>query len=577
MATPTNRAAPEAVYTLRRRDVAIVLALGLLQATAIAIFLILLILALDSLTLQQPTFSFGPTSAGSQFIWLTVTAVAIGVLRGVEFAFCERVGYGVVQDLRVRMYVHLQGMLPEQLQHRSRGALLLRFTGDLSMLRTWISRGLLGGLVAIIVVVGGVTVIAVQSIWLAVAMLTVMLGGAALSAAAGRPMRRATQSMRRRRSLLMSNIDEQLNALPVVQAFGRQAGELSRLSKQNDSLTRSLIRVADLRGQLRAIATAGGLLVTVAVLAVGAAEVSGGRATIGLVIATLTVSRIINGPIRTLGLAHDYWQRARVSERKLHDYLTSSSTAITDTGQAGLAARRGEIEFRGVTAAGRLDSVSGTVPAGTLVCVAGPEGSGKSSLLSVVAGLVEQSSGEVLIDGQSLTDVRRFAARSRIGIMGPDLPLMRGSLRRNVTYRQPDASDDEVERVAALTGIDRFVRASESGWDHWVTEGGRNLSASERQRVALARALLGNPLILLLDEPTSGLDEETTALVHDVLMRHQGTVVVASNSRKDALLADQVWTMRAGRLESVASGEEYRNRFWEQSVRNDRWMHQLTN
>ena len=161
-------------------------------------------------------------------------AILHGGLRAWEFSLSEKIGYEVVQRLRMQMYQHLQGMTPRQVQNRSRGGLILRFIGDLSMLRTWISRGLLGGAVALIILLPAVTAMVVLNHRLGLVLIAVLAAGAAVSLASGHAMRRATRTMRRRRSLLISNLDEQINALPVVQVFGRSWGEYTRLSRQND-------------------------------------------------------------------------------------------------------------------------------------------------------------------------------------------------------------------------------------------------------------------------------------------------------------------------------------------------------
>jgi len=562
------------LMALRRRDIAVVLMLGLAQAVAIAGFLIMLIVTIDALALRPSSISVGPKSMTGRLVALAIIAVITGVIRGAEFAICERIGYRVVRDLRMRMYGHLQGMLPSQIQGRSRGGLVLRFVGDLSMLRTWISRGLLGGMVAVIVIIGATLVIMVLNVWLALTMIAVMAAGSAVSLAAGRPMRRATRTMRRRRSLLTSNIDEQMNVLPVVQVFGRNGGEFARLERQNESLNRSLVIVARLRGRLRGISTTSGLLVTVAVLAVGIVEVNAGKATIGLVVATMTVSRILNGPIRALGLAHDYWQRSRVSERKLVDYFNSASTASTDTGSARLTARRGRIEFTDVCVPGRLAGVTATAERGQLIAITGPGGAGKSTLLSIVARLVDPVSGSVSIDGQDLGSTRRFSAAGSVGFVSSDLPLMRGSLRRNLTYRHPKATADEVMRVMAQTGLDDVVADLPDGLDTWIIEGGRNLSVGQRQRVSLARALMGNPMVLLLDEPTANLDPATSSVIHDVIVRHQGTALLVSHDPNELALADQVWFMKDGVLTDVVAGEEYRDQLWRKTTQEGSWIRQ---
>ena len=174
------------------------------------------------------------------------------------------------------------------------------------MLRMWISRGLLGGSVAVIVVVGTLVPLAIVDPWIGISMAAVLSCGAAISLTNGKRMRSATRTMRRRRSLVTGVIDEQINALEVVQVSGRAPGEHSRLSRQNVMLNRSLCRVAELRGRLRGIADGTGLLTLVAVLAVGLVEVRRGYASVGLVVAAVSATRLLDGPVRTLGLAHDY-------------------------------------------------------------------------------------------------------------------------------------------------------------------------------------------------------------------------------------------------------------------------------
>ena len=194
-----------------------------------------------------------------------------------------------------------------------------------------------------------------------------------------------------------------MNALLVVQVFGRSAGEYSRLTRQNDSLNRALFRVAELRGRLRGIASASGLLTVIAVLGVGLIEVRRGTASVGLVVASIVVTRQLNVPVRTLGLAHDYWHRSRVSRQKVLEFLRSSSRGLEPVGLERLRVRRGSIEFRGVTVAGSLSSVTLGATAGQLIAVTGPSGAGKSTLLGLVARFLEPSDGEVLVDGQVLS------------------------------------------------------------------------------------------------------------------------------------------------------------------------------
>ena len=478
------------------------------------------------------------------------------------FNVAETAGYNVVRDLRMKMYAHLQGMTPRQFQGRARGGLLLRFLGDLSMTRMWISRGVLSGMIAALVLVGTLTALFFFSVWMTLAIIAAISAGAAASLVAGQRMRQATRIMRRRRSLVMSNLDEQLNAQPVVQVFGRSAGEYTRLSHQNDELTRALIRVARLRGYLRGVATAFALLALGAVLTAGLFEVRQGTTSIGTVIAFVVVTRQLSSPVRTLGLSHDYWHRAQVSVGKIKEYLRSSSRDMDGSGHGPLKVRHGSIEFSSVSVTGSLHDVNLRIRPGEVVAVTGDGGSGKSTLLGLVSRTVDPDQGCIIIDRQVLANTSLRSAAQWIGAMGPELPLMRGSLWRNLTYAAPKATQDDVERVLAATGLDEALADLPYGPQTWIAEGGLNLSKSQRQRIALARALMGNPPILLLDEATLGLDRAAKDAFAATLKRFHGTVLLATQDPQELALADKIVVLSKGTVAEVMTGEEYRDRVW---------------
>jgi ATP-binding cassette subfamily B protein len=566
---------PANPFALRGQDIARVVALGLAQAATLVAFLLLTIYVVNAFT---------PETVGAEAVaernraltalgLLVVVALLHGWLRAAEFSVAEKVGYEVIRRLRMTMYAHLQGMTPREFQHRARGGMLLRFIGDLSMLRTWLSRGLLGGLTASIVLVAMLATLIVLNHWVGLSIIAVLGAGAAVSLSIGRRMRRATRVMRRRRSLLIGNIDEQMNSLPVIQVFGRARGEYARLSRQNDSLNQALFRIAELRGRLRGIASATGLLAVVAVMTVGMLEVRRGDATLGLVLGAILATRQLNVLVRTLGLSHDYWHRARVSRQKVQDFLDSSSRGLAPEGLDRLLVRRGRIELRDVTVPGALTAITVTAQAGQLVAVTGGSGAGKSTLLRLLSRLVDPSDGEVLVDGQSLAGTTPQSSYRYIGVVSPDLPLMRGSVRRNLTYGTRGVADVEVQRVVHATGLAEVLADLPDGIDTWVTEGGRNLSLAQRQRIALARALMGNPTILLLDRPTAGLDEASRQAFHETLRRHQGTTLLATHDPDELALADQVWLLEAGRLTAASSGEERLHQLWLARQERDPWPH----
>ena len=279
----------------------------------------------------------------------------------------------------------------------------------------------------------------------------------------------------------------------------------------------------------------------------------------------VVVTRQLSGPVRTLGLAHDYWHRAQVSVGKIKEYLRSSTRDLDSGGHAPLRVRKGSINFMSVSVQGALSEVDLQVAPGDVVAITGEGGSGKSTLLGLVSRTVDPDGGCVIIDGQMLSKTALRSASRWIGAAGPELPLMRGSLWRNITYASPRVSEEEVERVLSATGLDEMLLDLPYGLQTWVTEGGLNLSYSQRQRIALARALVGNPPILLLDEPTLGLDQKAKADFAAILACYDGTVLIATQDPREIAMANTVVVLKGGAVAEVMYGEEYRDRAWLES------------
>ncbi|MCL2483161.1 MAG: ABC transporter ATP-binding protein/permease [Propionibacteriaceae bacterium] len=553
------------VFALPKGRVVAVICLGVAQAVVLLCSLILLQQIVRLLPVNQQLMFNGPNQALLLTGLLAVAAIVLGALRALEFSVCETAGYKVVRRLRMVMYAHLLRMTPGQLRGRARGGLLLRLTGDLSMLRMWLSRGVLIGTSSAIVLVAGIA----AAIWLDPAMGLVLIAMFSLAAlaslATGAPMRRATRAMRRRRSLLMGNIDEQINALEIVQLAGRSKGEYSRLSRQNETLVSALIRIVHLRAWLRALTVSAGFLATAAVLAVGIVRVFSGGTTLAIVVAEVAISRFLTGPVRSLGLAHDYWHRGQVSKRKILDFLHSSARPDDADQLPRLKVKYGTIEFVDVCVPAALDGFSATATQGQIVAIVGAPGSGAGTLLEIVARLVDPESGTVRVDEQDLVQTAPWSAGRQVGYYQSDSLLMRGTIGRNLSYAMPDADHAEIQRVVLGLGLDDLLsRLGPEGTKTWVTEGGRNLTPYDRNLVCFARALMGNPRILLLDDPLGGLHPDDRDKARSLILRHPGTVLWHTSEFEDLSVADQIWFVEAGRLVRTSTGKAYVQDRWEE-------------
>ncbi len=541
-------------FSITRRDIATLVFIGFVQAGAVVAYVLLIRSAINSL--QTPAVQAGdllPALGG-----LLVVSFVQAWARGAEFTIAEQAGYDAVGRLRVELHAHLMGMTPRRVHRSSQGALILRFTGDLSTLRTWLSRGLARGIVNAITVGGGVGIILYLSPLAGVAVIGVLLIGASASLAAGDRVRRSTRNVRWRRSLLASNIAEQLRALAVVQVFGRTSGEHSRLARQSDDLLGADKRMVTTRGWLRAISSGVGSLAVVAVVAVGAYAIPRRQASLADIVAAITAVRFLSGPIRILGRVNEYWQAGQVSKRKLTEFFNRPSRGQSDEpGLVALRPRAGRIQFRNVSVDGALDDVTLTVEGGEILAITGPNGAGKSTLLSLLARFVEPDAGEIDIDDQRLADCSYRSTYRNLGMVSPDLPLLRGTVRRNLSYRYRDATDEQIDWVVKSCRIDELLDDLPDGLETWLTEGGTNISVGQRQRVALGRAIFGSPRILLLDEPTSNLDQATMEVLRRVILRYRGTVLLVTHDAAELALADHVCVMANGRIQRHLTGEEF--------------------
>lgn len=494
------------------------------------------------------------TPAGTVIAGLLAVGAAAAALRLCERIEAERLGQSYAFSVRMALYDRLGKLDPRTLQARSRGAHLLRFIGDLTALRQWVSQGLARLVATAVTGTGALSVLAVINLRLGAGVAAVLLAGAAAALLSGRRLRCAVQESRRRRARLAANVHEKITAMPVVQVFNQIARERSRVARQSRRLRTAMIARARAIGRLRAINEATGAAAMTLTLALGAHEFAQGRASAGTVVAALAVLGLLVPALRDLGRVHEYWHAYVVAREKIATFMALRPQVREDRSAQALAVQRGDIELRDVALDGVFEGLSARARAGSLVAITGPNGGGKSTLLSLVARLVDPDRGQLFVDGQDLARQTLASIRATVGMVGADLPLMRGSIERNVRYRHPRATAEAVAAVCRRCGIDRLCEEFPEGMQTRVVDGGVNLSLGQRQRIALARALLGDPAILLLDEADANLDATARGVFDRVLRSYRGTVLFATHRREWIDRADSVWRLENGRLEIVEPG-----------------------
>ena len=514
----------------RRRHLIWLVLNGLVQAAMVIGMVLLMRTAFDRLIAADSTANAATTL--SYLAGFSLIIIANAGLRWRERLDAERLGQDYVFELRQQLFAHLTRLSPRALQRRSQGGTMLRFVGDLTALRQWISLGIARLAVATITTITTLLALAIINPEMAglIAALLLIAGVATLTL--GRALENAARHARRQRTRLATNVSEKISAVTVVQAFNQRQRERRHFRKQSLNLFNAMLQRASRIGQLRAVTEAVVGFASAGIILLGAWQIFRGQATAGTVIAAMMVMSMLAPTLRDLGRVHEYWRGARVSREKVLQFLNARGRIWQRRGAPDLKVTTGVIEFQNIRVGTSIQNFSQRAETGQRIGLVGPNGAGKSTLLALVARQFDPDEGRILIDGQDIAKCRLRSVLTNIGMAGPDLPLLRGSVERNLKYRLPQASKRQLEDIYTLCGIDELIASLPQGLRTRITEGGKNLSAGQCARISLARALLGAPSILLLDEADANLDPSARRtwvgkmriLANCTIRHHHGTI-----------------------------------------------------
>jgi ABC-type multidrug transport system fused ATPase/permease subunit len=481
-------------------------------------------------------------------VGLGCAALLIAALRVRERVDAERMGQHYVTELRLALFECLARRPIRAIEKRSRGALVLRFVGDLRALRQWVTLGVARVTVTMIGTALVLSVLVFVDAPIALGTASVIAVGWAALHVLGEGTRDAVREARRRQSQLAANVTEKIATMGVVQVFDQCRRERRRLARQSAQVEKAVVAQARRSAALRSVSDFTAAAANGVALLIGAWQALHGAATVAEVVAAMSAISVLVPGLRDVGRASGYFNAARVSRQKLEQFLAEPVLVNSAGGAPALVPGGGAIEFRGVCVTGSLINFTAVAPAGKTIAIVGPNGGGKSTLLATAARLIDADAGQVLLDGQDVAVHDLGSVRRAIGLVSGELPLLRGTIEKNVRYRWPDAEEDDVRRVLSLCRIDEAIAELPNGLATRVNDGAANLSLGQRQRIALARALLGNPAVLLLDEADANLDPRSTAVIDQVIERFAGTVLTVTHRYERAMRADVLWYVENGRL-----------------------------
>jgi ABC-type multidrug transport system fused ATPase/permease subunit len=498
---------------------------------------------------------------------LALAIVGAGILRlgltVVRRVIAGKVSVAVEFDLRERMYRHLQRLELGFFDSQQTGQLMSRATVDLQSIRFFLGYGLIFLTQNALTILFASAVMFAIMPWLAALALLPVPFVVFTAMRFNRLSRPALQEVQQRIAELTAEAEESISGIRIVKAFAREEHMLdrfrhsvARVFDQNVYSTRLRAFYSPMLGFIPSL----GLAV---VLLIGGRQVIGGNLSIGDFTIFYTYLVMLIGPMRMLGMSLGMAQRAVASGNRMFEILDREPRVESPPDAPRLPDGPGRVEFRGVGlrydgAEPALAEVDLVVPAGRTVALVGPTGSGKTSLVALIARLYDPTDGAVFVDGADLRSVDVESLRRSIAFVADDSFLFSATVADNISYARPDATHEEIVRAARRAQAHEFITELPDGYETVVGERGMTLSGGQRQRVAIARALLAEPRVLILDDATSSVDARTEDAIKEGLREVMAgrTTFVVAHRLSTISLADEIVVMDRGRIVDRGTHEE---------------------
>lgn len=486
-------------------------------------------------------------------IFFVIIAVLNAISSYVGNYYTEVVGQWVAYDLRTRTYHHLQRLSLSYFDNHQVGAIVSTINDDVDTIQDFASGSVTDIIIDILQIVGILGVMfAIR--WdfalIAVAVTPFLLF---FVSRVRKAVKKATHEVRLRQADIVSTVQQGLESVRVVQAFEREDLQEEELSRVGIQTVEAGLKARKIKALLSPIVNIVVAACTGLVLWRGTSLVMAGAMEVGTLTVFLSYLAMFFKPVQDLATMTNTIAQTSVGVERVRAILDADAIIPERPDAIEPQTLRGEIDFEHVSfgynaAEPVLRDVSFTVRPGQLVGVVGPTGSGKSTVVSLIPRFYDPNAGSIKIDGVDIRDYKLHELRQHIGFVLQDTVLFRGTVRENIAYGHPRATEDEIVQAAKLANAHEFISRMAHGYDSQVGERGLTLSGGQRQRIGIARAIIRDNPILILDEPTAALDTESEQLVVEALERlMKGRTVITIAHRLSTIRdADNIIVLKDG-------------------------------
>ena len=480
-------------------------------------------------------------------------AVLGAIASYIDNYYTESVSQWVAHDLRMRVYDHLQRLSLGYYDTHQTGSILSTLTADVKTIQGFASSGTLSILVDLLTIFGMLGIM----LWLDWDFALIAIGVTPFLlmfvARFNRAVKVATREVRRYQSDIVASVQQGLESVRIVKAFGRQELEANHLAEASHATVDAALQARRVKSLLSPAVSISVAICTGYVLWRGTGLVMADLMTVGSLTVFLTYLGKFFKPVQDLAKMSNTIAQTAVGIERIQLILDTDDSLPEKDGALDPGTLRGEIVFDHVAFAYNaeakvLSDVVCRIAPGQLVGVVGPTGGGKSTVVSMIPRFYDPTAGTVRIDGVDVRDYDLQALRRQIGFVLQDTALFHGTVRENIAYGRPGATDEEVVEAARLANADEFISRMAHGYDTMVGERGMTLSGGQRQRIGIARAVIRNAPILILDEPTAALDTESEKLVIDALekLMKGRTVLTIAHRLSTIRHADTIIVLKGG-------------------------------
>ena len=504
-------------------------------------------------------------AAERALLWAIGLTLLFAVIRGL-FAFAqsymaEKVSQEMAFDFRNDLFAKIQHLSFSYHDRNQTGQLMIRATDDVEKLRVFIGQGLLFALQAVVLLVGALVLLGVTNGRLTLYVLPILPIALVLFMIFGAISQPLFGKVQAKLSALNTILQENLAGIKVVKAFAREGMEQRRFNSAADELMQQQITLSRIFSFLFPFIFLIANLGQVVVIYFGGRQIIGETLTIGEWQKFGLYLVLVFFPIGQLGFIISQMSQASASATRIFEILDAKNEVTDKPNAQPLPPIQGRVIFQDVTfryfnsSDPVLSEVTLEANPGETVALLGATGSGKTTIINLIPRFYDVSAGKVLIDGHDVREVQLESLRRQIGIVLQETNLFTGTIRDNIAFGRPEATDDEITAAAKAAAAHDFITSFPQGYDTSVGERGATLSGGQKQRVAIARALLLDPRILILDDSTSSVDVATEVHIQralDRLMQGRTSFVIAQRI-STVLNADQILVLDKGQI--VARGK----------------------